>query len=249
MTIYFDIVKTVLLPPCSDAASGRPVARLLNQGDLPALIDLEHRVWEPHQAASATEMAARIARHREYAVGVFCPRSGRALASAFGRPADPESLRQSSSWQACACGFGASESRRHTALFGISLSSVDADAAKAVFEYMWPMALKNGLRECYLGSPIPGLSAWREQNPDLPVEAYVFSKRGGLPRDRQLRYYYKRGFTRIVGVRANYFPHAASLDYGVLIGGPIPLSWAAPLWKRMPLRWLRRLSAVFFRLV
>jgi len=250
MPHHSDILENpVQLEQAASPPSPGLTARFLSERDLPALIELEHKVWAPNQAASAPEMAQRIARHPQFSIGVFCPHTGKALASGFAKPACPEALRQSSNWQACAYGHVPETNRRPTALFGISLSSVNAEAAKAVFECVWPQALKAGMREWYLGSPIPGLREWRKDNPDAPVERYVFEKRGSLPRDRQLRYYHKRGFTRIAGVRANYFPHEESLDYGVLIGGPIPLGWLAPIWQVVPLPWLQKLSKLFFRLV
>lgn len=250
MTTHSNTLNIPFLPkPAASPASAKLTARNLNYKDVPALIELEHKVWEPRQAASAAEMAQRIARFPQFSIGVFCPHTGKALASAFAKPACPEALRQSSNWQACAYGHVPERNRRQTALFGISLSSINPDAAKAVFECIWPQALKAGLREYYLGSPIPGLREWRSANPGAPVEQYVFEKRGGLPRDRQLRYYYRRGFTQIAGIHAGYFPHEESLDYGVLVGGPIPLGWLAPLWQITPLPWLQKMSKLFFHLV
>ena len=82
----------------------------------------------------------------------------------------------------------------------------------------------------------------REQSTD--VERYVRERRGSLPRDPQLRYYHRRGFREIVAVRAGYFPHADSLDYGVVLRGRIPLARLWPLWRWVPLRFLQRMTGL-----
>lgn len=220
--------------------------RFLRHDDLQALMELELAVWAPNQAASITDISDRISRHPQLAIGAFCKNTGRALASLFARPTHPENVRQAVNWQECVHGTSISDSKTATALFGISLSSIHAEAAKAIFEFFWPHALKNGYCEMFLGSPVPGLRNWMQENPDKSAEDYIFAKRNGLPRDPQLRYYYRKGFQRIVAVRPNYFPHEASLNYGVIIGGRIPFSTLSPLWQRMPLNWLESMKKWLF---
>jgi hypothetical protein len=88
--------------------------------------------------------------------------------------------------------------RVSNSLFGISLTSVDPQAAAAIFEFFWPHALKNGWREIYLGSPVSGLKCALDQDSSLDAKTYIYARRGGLPLDPQLRYYRKKGFTDIV---------------------------------------------------
>lgn len=209
-------------------------------------MELEHAVWEPHQAADAADMSERISRHPQLAIGAFCTDTGRALASLFAKPAHAETIRRAGNWQECVGGGTRDTDVQASALFGISLSSISAEAAKAIFEFFWPHALKNGWREMYLGSPMPGLRNWVRANPGRPVEDYVFAKRNGLPLDPQLRYYFQKGFQRIVAVRRDYFPHGASLNYGVVLGGRIPLSALSPLWRRLPLPWLEAMKKWLF---
>lgn len=237
---------------CRETTLRKPVApdsiqvRFLRHDDLQALTELEHAVWAPNQAASTTHMYDRISRYPQLAIGAFCEKTGRALASLFAQPTHPEAIRHAINWQECVHGAQAYRGKATSALFGVSLSSIHADAAKAIFEFFWPYALKNGWREMFLGSPVPGLRGWLQENPDKPVEDYVFAKRNGLPCDPQLRYYHRKGFQRIVAVRPDYFPHEASLNYGVILGGQIPLSILSPLWQRMPLSWLQALKKWLF---
>jgi hypothetical protein len=70
----------------------------------------------------------------------------------------------------------------------------------------------------------------------------VQARRQGLPLDPQLRYYHRRGFTRIVAVKPGYFPHARSLDHGVLLRGSVPLASLGPLWRSLPLTATERIT-------
>jgi hypothetical protein len=243
--------RVATLPPAASprvrvAARPRMSVRFLELADVPALIRLEHAVWEPHQAASADDISARIAAYPRLSVGAFCNDTGRALASLFAKPAHAPSLRAAASWRECATGPDGENSGRNSALFGISLSSIEPEAGKAIFGFFWPHALKSGWREMYLGSPVPGLRAWLERHPGRSAEEYAHARLNGLPRDPQLRYYFRKGFMRIVAVQPNYFPHAGSLDYGVILGGRIPLSSLSALWRRLPLTWLQAMGAWLF---
>ena len=59
------------------------------------------------------------------------------------------------------------------------------------------------------------------------------TRANGLPLDPQLRYYHERGFTELVCVKRNYFPHERSQDHGVIIKGTIPLSRLSPVWRAL----------------
>lgn len=227
-------------------ASNAIRVRFLQHEDLAALMELEHSVWAPNQAACAADLCERISRHPQLAIGAFCSRTGRVLASLFAKPAYRKAIAQATNWQECVNSVVPIADKPASALFGISLSSLDSRAAKAVFEFFWPYALKNGWCEMFLGSPVPGLRDWVRRNLGKPVEDYIFAKRNGLPCDPQLRYYYQKGFRQIVAVRPNYFPHEASLDYGVVLGGRIPLSFLSPLWQRMSLHQLQAMKEWLF---
>lgn len=228
------------------AAPPRVSVRFLELTDVPALVRLEHAAWEPHQAASADDITARIAAYPRLSIGAFCSDTGRALASLFAKPAHAPSLRAAANWRECAAGPDVDESGRDSALFGISLSSIEPEAGKAIFGFFWPHALKSGWREMYLGSPVPGLRAWLGRHPERSAEDYARERLNGMPRDPQLRYYFRKGFKKIVAVRSNYFPHAGSLDYGVILGGRIPLSSLSALWRRLPLTWLQAMRTWLF---
>jgi len=213
--------------------------RLLTRHDLPALLKLEHDKWDTDQVASQIELEERIAAYPDLALGAFCAETGQLLASLFLKPVAHDFHRHVRTWRDCTLLPAPQET---TTLFGISLTSRRGDGVDALLAFFWPYALKCGWRHVYLGSPIPGLGQWRQQHPQGPIEAYVRARRSGMPLDPQLRYYRGRGFTKIVDVKSNYFPHKRSLDYGVLLRGTIPLSGLSPLWRVMPLQMLKRIT-------
>lgn len=196
-------------------AQARPFARLLTQDDLPQLLDLERDKWDDHQAASADDLAARIAAYPQLSMGAFHPRSGRILASTFLKPISPTFWMRAADWFDCATSTPPPDTR---SLFGISLSGRDDGGVDALGEFLWPHLAACGWREVYLGSPIPGWTQWQQQNPGASVQTYVARRRSdGLPCDPQLRYYHRRGFKDIVCVKRDYFPHERSQDHGVIV--------------------------------
>lgn len=226
---------------------GRLQVRFLGLHDLDALLVLEQQKWHPGQQASRQALAQRIRRHPDCCIGAF-DRSGRALASLFLKPLAARRIRAAASWEACVQADSTGTDHDGT-LFGISLSSADPAAVQAIFRFFWPHALRQGWREVYLGSPMPGWRAWRHAHPDAELEDYARRRRANLPLDPQLRYYHARGFRSLVAVKENYFPHAASMDTAALLRARIPGSFAAPLWRRLPLSWTERLSAWMERLL
>ncbi|CAN7615560.1 metal-dependent hydrolase [Acidovorax sp. LjRoot129] len=225
--------------------TGRLVVRLLQAQDIPRLLVLEHTKWSEGQAASADAMAQRLLANPHLCLGAFCGHTGAALASLFLKPISEVQLHSARTWADCAevaGGSRADQGGRATPcrdLFGISLSSISPDAVDAMFAFFWPQALKAGWRQIYLGSPVPGLARWREREPQGCVQSYVRTLRRGVPQDPQLRYYWRKGFRTVVACKPDYFPHPPSLDYGVVVRGRIPLSTWAPLWRCVPLAWLR----------
>lgn len=227
--------------------------RFLEPGDIPALMVLEQSKWEPRQVANSEMMLQRIKAYPELSIGTFCTRTGQAQASLFMRPVNPAMFTAPTTWEAAACmndtGVASSGS---CSLFGISLSSNHPDAVKAVFKFFYPRALKAGWHDVYLGSPIPGFRKARKKIPDLSVWEYVHGKRkfhADEPLDPQLKYYFMKGFRQIVSIQKDYFPHAESLDYGVILRSVIPLSRPKPLWRMMPLHVIEPFSILGLWLV
>ncbi len=218
----------------------RLITRFLDVNDIPALLQLESRQWDATQAADASTLHKRLQAHPDLCIGAFCARTDEALASLFLRPINEHDIRNARSWADCAGHDRSNTPGAPHGLFGISLTSISPQAGSAVFAFLWPHALKNGWRNGYLGSPIPGLKRALEEDPDLDVEVYARSLRGNLPRDPQLRYYHQMGFPEIIAVVPDYFPHAQSLDYGVLLRGTVPLSQFCPLWRLLPIGVLER---------
>lgn len=217
--------------------------RFLRVDDIEQLMVLEHTKWTEEQAARPEDMAQRIATYPTLCFGAFSRQTGEALASLFLKPIALDRLRAANTWEDCAR-LESSEPVRTRSMFGISITSVDQVAVDCILEFFWPIALKGGWREIYLGSPVPGLRTWKRANPDTPVEEYVRAKHKGRPLDPQLFYYHEKGFTRIDACKPNYFPHERSLDYGAVLRAGIPLSAGAPLWRILPLSLLRRLTRV-----
>ncbi|WP_206956607.1 hypothetical protein [Trinickia acidisoli] len=220
-------------------ADERARARRLTHRDLPALLDLEHEKWNDVQAASQEQLRERIDTHPDLAIGAFCAQSGRLLASLFLRPVADDFHRSAHTWEDCTL---LPAPRTTSTLFGISLTSRDQAGVLALFEFIWPYALKRGWRHIYLGSPLPGLRDWMDAHPKGRVENYVYAQRRGLPIDPQLRYYGSRGFAKIVSIKRNYFPHERSLDYGVLLRRTVPLSVFGPLWAAVSLATVKRVT-------
>jgi predicted metal-dependent hydrolase len=235
------------LPTPRTAKAAPPLnVRFLRPQDIAQLMALERKKWNQEQAASVNDIYQRMAAHPQLCIGAFSTETGEALASLFMKPITFEQLLEARTWADCAKPHGAAAARPSQALFGISLSSTDSAAVEALFEFFWPYALKGGWRHIYLGSPVPGLARWQQANPKQPAHAYVFATRHGQPRDPQLRYYWGKGFKHIMACKPNYFPHEASLDYGAVIRGRIPLSALAPVWKRLPLPWLQGFRRLLF---
>ncbi|WP_219851807.1 hypothetical protein [Methylibium rhizosphaerae] len=220
------------------------VTRFLQPADVPALLALEARQWTARQAADAATMHKRIDAYPQLCVGAFCAETGAALASLFMKPTSPEAVKRARCWEDCAR-LDDQPSPRHQrmhSLFGISLTSVDGAAAWSLIRFFWPHALKQGWRDIYLGSPMPGFRRACELERQLAADHYARLRRGGLPLDPQLRYYHRKGFRKIVSVRPGYFPHEQSLDHGAVLRARVPLAALWPLWRRVPLPLLQRFS-------
>jgi hypothetical protein len=238
----------------SSAVAARSiVTRFLQPADVPSLLALEARQWTARQAADAATLIARIETHPQLCIGAFCAETGEALASLFMKPISRQEIERARCWENCARLAQTApqretqresqrESPRTRSLFGISLTSVDGEAAWSLVRFFWPHALKQGWQEIYLGSPMPGFRRARERERQLAAEHYARSRRGGLPLDPQLRYYHRKGFRQIVAVLPGYFPHEASLDHGAVLRGRVPLAALWPLWRGVPLPLLQRVS-------
>lgn len=218
------------------------MVRHLQRGDIDRLLVLEHQQWTPRQAASADQMRQRMETHPDLCLGVFCPDSGAALASAFLRPLHRADVERARTWEDCASLDASRPPRGSRSLFGISMTSVHPGAVRPMMQFMWVQSMQQGWRDIYLGSPVPGLRRALQRNPLLEVEDYVRQRRHGLPVDPQLRYYHGKGFREIVAVRRDYFPHEESLDYGAVLRHVLPYSELDWLLRQMPPGVLRHLA-------
>jgi hypothetical protein len=235
--------KAVATARCAPAGK-RVVARELTLGDVPSLLQLESRRWTTEQSANADELARRIRTWPALSLGCFSRQTGQAWASLFMRPFDPADARRLPTWAAMVDASGPGSTR---GLFGISFTSIHADAGDELFRFFWPRALRAGWQEIYLGAPMPGFAAAAAQQPGLTAERYARQTHRGLPRDAQLRYFSRRGFTELVAVKPGYFPHAGSADHGAILRGAIPWASWAWLWRRLPLVTLQSMTGLLPR--
>jgi hypothetical protein len=194
--------------------------RVLVPEDIDRLMVLEKTKWTADQATTGEEMLRRIAAYPRTSIGAFSRVTGEALVSLFVKPVTAQRLAAADTWADCAQ-IELPLPRDTSLAFGISLSSVDADAVPAVLGFACSRLLESGFTHVYLGSPLPGLRAWRSAHPDTPVAEYVFATHDGIPRDPQLRYYYGKGFSSVESCKPDYFPHEESLDYGAVIRGDL----------------------------
>jgi len=191
--------------------------RNLRLSDLDRVVEMERAKWDHEQAATAEELFDRIDQLPHLAAGAFDRDGDRLLASMFARPVTMATVHEAENWRACAYAPlpppGSTD-----CLFGVSLTSTSSSAAVALFRSFLPQLAVLGYRNLYGGSTVPGLREWIKANPEASPTAYARATNDdGMPLDRQLRYYYLNGFTRIVAVKPSYFPHPQSLDYGVVI--------------------------------
>lgn len=230
----------------------RVITRRLRLGDIPALLELEHRQWTPEQSASADDFRERMRANPTLCNGAFDAATGELLASLFCKPTSETEWLRPGDWKTSAALTPSTPlPPRHdgAALFGISLTSVEPGAALQLIAYQYLNAIRGGKRYVYLGSPMPGLSRHLARHPEVSVQEYAFAKRSGLPLDPQLRYYHGKGFRDIVSVRENYFPHAASRDYAAILRSRVPLPWLRPLLLVCPESLLRMLAVIAPRMV
>ena len=214
-------------------------ARFLTPRDISAVLELEHAKWDSSQSATESELLRRIYTHPDLSMGAFCTESGQLIASLFLKPVADDFHRNVATWNDC---LAEPIPAKGSSLFGISLSSRRQHGVDVLLRFFWPKALKGGWRHIYLGSPVPGLSSWLQNNPGRRPEDYMFARRGKYPLDPQLRYYHKRGFTKIMCLKPGYFPHRPSLDYGVLLRGTVPLSTLSPVWKALSLPFIEMMT-------
>jgi fatty acid desaturase len=259
---YFgELLEEISSGPARSVHSGKDVAicwrtrtetRYLQPYDVPRLMQLEHAKWEPDQAAEAGELLKRIHAFPTLCIGTFCLDSGKAMASLFMRPVAPAIFSAPTRWDVAAdpAALQPWEEAGTRSLFGISLSSRRAEAVDAIFGFFYGRALKAGWQEIFLGSPIPGFAKARGKDDKLSVWRYVHARRLhhlDEPLDPQLRYYFRKGFRQIVSIHPDYFPHPASLDYGVILRGRVPLARLHWLWRRLPEPLLYRMAGWMMR--
>ncbi len=228
-------------------------SRFLTFDDIRALLALEQLKWLPEQVASAEILRLRIEYYPQLSFGAFNRTTGQLLVSVFCKPLDDYKLIEPENWSKYSRIGSNNKSNptqgsSHTA-FGISFTSINHSAAKRLSIFILLCLIRDGYRDIVLGSPVPGFRTFMEKYPNQSIENYVYAKTSsGSPRDRQLRYYYNLGFREIISIRADYFPHEDSKNYGVLLKREIPYQNLKHLLKILPIECIRTLSQLSLRI-
>jgi hypothetical protein len=217
------------------------LTRHLTTNDIPQLLRLEQKKWDPHQCANAETMRSRILQYPMLCVGVFCAVTGDAYASLFMKPTSRHEMAEVRNWADYENSQQDVAHNKRDCLFGVSMTSMHPQAIGLMVDFLLPYALKNCWYSIYLGSPMPGLHKALLSNPALDPRDYAFSKHAGAPQDPQLRYYYSMGFKDLITIVPNYFPHARSLNYGALLHARVPLSELCFIWQFLSLPWIQSL--------
>ena len=209
--------------------------------DVPALRRLEIEKWRT-EGATEDLLAERIRNTPGLSWGAF-EQDGLARASCFIMGAQRADILAARSWaEITAQGTAATHDPRARFWFGISLSSEDArDLAAVLIEVSMAM-LRRGIRAVYLGSPLPGFRRWKVANPEGTVDAYVHGTLAGGSKyhaDPALQYYLGLGF-KIVQTLPDYFPHEASMNYGVVLRFDNRLWWLSRLFRLVGPKLFRR---------
>jgi hypothetical protein len=145
--------------------------RFLNTNDIPKLLTLEKKQWSGNQVPSAQTLRNRITQNPTLSIGVFCDITHQALASLFLKPTHKDDFYKKTNWQKCE--EESTNIEKTKDLFGISLSSINPDAADLIFGFFYACCMKDGWRSVYLGSPIPGYKKFIESNNTANVDYYV----------------------------------------------------------------------------
>ncbi len=234
------------MPVGQGHAPTRSKARCLKVRDLAKLRELELEKWG-EDGATADMLESRIRCAPAYGWGYHD--AGKITASCFVMGGDRHRILSAASWfEATDQGYATSHDPRSRTWFGISLSGTDPVAVHAVLNEVRLKMLQDGVREVYLGSPIPSFSKWKKKNPQGTIQDYARQRRGrsGRHPDPLLAYYESLGF-EIICVKPHYFPHAASEDYGVLVRLRNPAWFLSGLVRSMPPGFARFLLGKVFK--
>jgi hypothetical protein len=240
-----DFLSSFMPTRAGGAVPTKSKARLLKPRDLAKLRALELERWGA-DGATADMLGSRIRHAPAHSWGYH--RDGGISASCFVMGSTRERILLAASWhEVTDQGYATSHDARSRTWFGVSLSGTDPVAVRAVLIEVLLKMLLDGVKEVYLGSPVPSFARWKGKNPGGTMEAYFRKRRGrsGRHSDPQLAYYESLGF-KIVGWKPDYFPHAGSQDHGVLVRLANPLWLLSGAIRWVPSRLLRSLLGRIF---
>ncbi len=193
--------------------------RLATLSDVPAIRQLEQRVW-PNFSASEEMIASRIKTFRNGNIIAVNESNGVIVGYLVIMFIGYETEDFPHSWMEIT---GNGTIRNHDPkgkyMYGVTLTvdkGVDADLGDQLMIHGWCIAVQYRRRGCFLGSPIRGFASYKEKNPNASAEQYAFGRRKGKLLDPELRLYDRAGF-KPVRVLKDYEPDPESLDYGVLV--------------------------------
>jgi len=218
-------------------------AQVLEEKDIPLLRELEVEKWGIH--GFTVEMLQSIIKVApSYSWGYYNRSKNKILGSCFVMGKSREDIIKAKDWfETTDNGFATSHDKKSKIWFGMSLSSSNDDAVLAILVDVFSKVLKDGIKEVYLGAPIPGFHKWSLKNPDKTVHDYIKLDRTPNSKNKHidplLSYYMHYGF-QIVCVKDNYFPYESAHNYGVLIKYKNPIWFLSSVIKLIPNRVLTK---------
>lgn len=217
--------------------------RTLAFQDIPMLRALEIEKWGK-EAATLNMLNQRIANAPGYSWGAFDIYGKKILASCFVMGVPAEKILASKSWyEVTNDGLAEAHDQNSKTWFGISLSGSQPRAVRNVLANVLCKMLLEGVKEVYLGSPIPGFHEWKKNNQNQNADDYIQTWKTTGKRSKHidplLEYYTHLGF-QIVCAKPDYFPHTESDNYGVLIKYKNPIWFLSSIIRLVPRSFLEK---------
>ena len=219
-------------------------AQVLTEKDILLLRTLEIEKWG-EEGATELMLKSRVSIAPNYCWGYFDYSKSKILGSCFVMGLDKEKILNAKNWhETTDDGMALSHDKTSKTWFGISLSGNHTEAVLAIMIEVFFKVIRDGIKEVYLGAPIPGYHKWSLKNKDKTVHDYlkIFRTSGKSTKhiDPLLTYYMHYGF-QIVCAKENYFPHEKAHNYGVLIKYKNPIWFLAPLIRLVPQKILKKI--------
>lgn len=221
------------------AFNGRFRIRRATLADITQLQKVEVSVWEgittTPNVFTGEQFVAQITRAPEFFFVAENKRTGEIVGYLTGLLADIplDQLDNAVTTWAAACenGWYSNHLPNGSCYFGASLSVTPSAERKGLGDRLVNRGMeelvRQGIAYAYLGSRLPGMRHWLEQNPGKDAQDYFELRRDdGTAYDPELRYYARD--MQVRKLLPDYFPDYESCDHGALV------VWPNPLHKKVP---------------